>query len=125
MPTIVAAFPSADKARVAKRELAQAGVPEGKMLVVGPQNWFDAQAALAEPEQSIVAGRAGAQNPEMATAVTVGDLLNATRAQGDLPGGERQWLNHVLLLVRDLEEGRISGTCVALRQLGAEHVLAR
>lgn len=122
MPTVVAAFPSADKAHRARRELEQAGVRQAH--VVGPQNWFDAQAALLEPEENVLAGRAGEDNPEMAAITAAVDLLNATRRRGDLPGVERQWLNHVLLVIPDADPARIPGITVSLRQLGAEHVLA-
>lgn len=121
VPTVIAAFPSADNAHRARRELEQTGVPQ--VHVVGPQNWFDAQAALLEPEENILAGRAGEHNPEMAAITAAMDLLDATRQQGDLPGVERQWLNHVLVVIPDADPARVPGITVALRQLGAEHVL--
>lgn len=123
--TVIAAFPSAGKARSARRELAQAGLPRDRMQLVGPQDWFDARAALAEPEQNVIAGRAGEHNPALGAATLAGDALTSARPGGDLPGVERQWLNHVLLVVSDLQDEKVAGITTALRQLGAEHVLAR
>lgn len=119
MPSVIAAFPSADKARRAYRELEQAGVPARTLRLVGPQNWFDAQAALTEPEQNVIAGRSGRDNPEMAAVTAAADILG----NGDLPAIERQWLNHVLLVIQQLDRERVPGITVALRQLGAEHVV--
>jgi hypothetical protein len=125
MSTVVAAFPSEDKARFARQELVQAGLPSHQVRMVGPQSWMDAQAAMAEPEQNIIAGRAGRENPALRAATTAGDLLASARAGGDLPGVERQWLNHILLVISDLEKERLAGVTTALRQLGAEHILVR
>jgi len=125
MTTVVAAFPSEDKARFARQELVQAGLPSEKVQMVGPQSWLDAQAALAEPEQSIVAGRAGKENPALRAATQAGDALESARPGGDLPAVERQWLNHMLVVITDLERERLAGVTTALRHLGAEHVLVR
>ncbi|MEW5935036.1 MAG: hypothetical protein AB1816_15780 [Bacillota bacterium] len=124
MPTLVAAFPSADKARFAAQELVQAGVPRGRVQLVGPQSAMEARAALSEPEQNIIAGRAGRDNPALRAAATADDLLESVGEGGDLPGLEREWLNHVLVVISDLEEERVAGVTTALRQLGAEHIVA-
>ncbi|MEW6398604.1 MAG: hypothetical protein AB1503_05470 [Bacillota bacterium] len=123
MATVVAAFPSEDKARFARQELVQAGLPAGKVQMVGPQSFIDTRAALAEPEQNIVTGRAGQDNPALEAAARAGDILESARAGGDLPAVERQWLNHILLVISDLEQERVAGVTTALRQAGAEHVL--
>lgn len=121
--TVIAAFPGSYKARKAEAELKEGGLRAESIQVVGPQTWWDVSQALDEPEENILSGRAGLRNPEMVAATAADDVLRARGA--GLPGIERQWQNHPLLVIRGLEEELVPGVTMALRQLGAEHVVVQ